>query len=619
MRYSLIILLLSLMSTGFSQSSGGRIIEYAQHATVEPGLLRNEISYLIEVNNKESNWLGDIRIYHDEGDKYKLEEAVLLDKWFSTIRKIKKKDVVTVRAGSRGTFFDDRLVDKFSIKHDVYPYYVKYRYTIESKDFLYLSYWIPRIYSSIPVVNAKLTVTRPEDYQIAIDSIGQFDYKKHSSAENPGTITETWSVKFPENVKNEPFSPPAKESLQQIKIIPIQFSYGVSGAQDSWENFGEWISRLNSGLDELPPMETAKIKTKFGHLKDTLVLIRSLYNYLQDNTRYINVALDIGGLKSYPASYVSVNHYGDCKALTMYMKAMLKAFDIPSFYTIIKAGPNPQRINTNFPSQQFNHVILCVPFGSDTIWLENTASSYPFNYLGTSTQGRTALLCDGEQSRLIHTPSLTMEDVEVSNIFNIELSESSLAGTMEIKAKGDDFESLAYVAKFYNSKDQQSYFRSVFGSWNAQFANPKITIPDRNVNFGMLSAEVNFQQSVRKVGNKIILINLPTQAREITSDDFKGRSRPIRISEPINDVDSIYIDITGIPEGYTFQPIEQKSISFEHGTYHFSQSYSDSKILIIRSLEINPNESNVLNQPNYYAFFESIENEEKKPLLFKKE
>ncbi|MEQ9307168.1 MAG: hypothetical protein RJQ14_24855 [Marinoscillum sp.] len=91
MRYSLIILLLSLISTGFSQSSGGRIIEYAQHATVEPGLLRNEISYLIEVNNKESNWLGDIRIYHDEGDKYKLEEAVLLDKWFSTIRKIKKK------------------------------------------------------------------------------------------------------------------------------------------------------------------------------------------------------------------------------------------------------------------------------------------------------------------------------------------------------------------------------------------------------------------------------------------------------------------------------------------------------------------------------------------------
>ncbi|MEQ9307260.1 MAG: hypothetical protein RJQ14_25320, partial [Marinoscillum sp.] len=239
--------------------------------------------------------------------------------------------------------------------------------------------------------------------------------------------------------------------------------------------------------------------------------------------------------------------------------------------------------------------------------------------LGTSTQGRTALLCDGEQSRLIHTPSLTMEDVEVSNIFNIELSESSLVGTMTIKAKGGDFESLAYVAKFYNSTDQQGYFKSVFGSWNAQFANPKITIPDRNVNFGMLSAEVNFQQSVRKVGNKIILINLPTQAREITSDDFKGRSRPIRISEPINDVDSIYIDLTGIPEGYTFQPIEQKSISFEHGTYHFSQSYSDSKILIIRSLEINPNESNVLNQPNYYAFFESIENEEKKPLLFKKE
>ncbi|MEQ8472719.1 MAG: DUF3857 domain-containing protein [Marinoscillum sp.] len=620
MRYSLIFIYSCLSYGVYAQSTGSRIAQYSEHITVENGSHKREVSYLIEINDQESNWLGDIEIYHDEGDKYKLLEAELLDyTQVNTIRKIKKKDIETISANSRGTFFDDRLVDKFSLKHNEYPYYIKYSYSIESQNFLYVSYWVPRKYNAVPVTKSRLTVTRPANFEIAIDSIGRFEYTKTQDPEKSDWLSETWSIENPKKVEQAPFSSPNIEELDQIQIVPLQFTYGVSGRQDSWEQFGDWISRLNDGLDDLPPMETSRLKTKFGHLKDTVTLIKSLYNYLQDNTRYINVSLDIGGLKSYPASYVLNNQYGDCKALTMYMKALLKVFNIPSYYTIIEAGDNAQRIDINFPSQQFNHVILCVPTRTDTLWLENTSSSSPFNYLGTFTQNRTALLANGLQSKLVRTPPLTPEDVRVVNHFNLGVSGTNLTGTLRILSKGEDFESFAYVSRFYNSKDQLNYAKSYLGKWNTYFINPEISIPNRNVNSGKLTADVNFQQAVKTVANKLILIDLPNQKKRFSAEDFKNRTRNIRFTEPIHIVDSIEIDLSEIPEAFVAVPRENTEVNFPHGQYKCSYEISKTKALIVRVLKTEINESLASDQSIYYDFFESITNEEKKPLVFKKE
>ena len=96
---------------------------------------------------------------------------------------------------------------------------------------------------------------------------------------------------------------------------------------------------------------------------------------------------------------------GDCKALTTYMKGLLKASGISSFQVLVRAG-EPDILDVNFPYDSFNHVILMVPQQTDTIWLECTSQMDPCGYMGTFTENHTGLLLDGEHSHLVHIPAL---------------------------------------------------------------------------------------------------------------------------------------------------------------------------------------------------------------------
>src|SRR5690606_29575405 len=102
---------------------------------------------------------------------------------------------------------------------------------------------------------------------------------------------------------------------------------------------------------------------------------------------------------------------------TNYMYSILKEVGITSYYSLIRAGENAKYITEDFPSQQFNHVILSVPIHEDTIWLECTSQTMPAGYLGDFTTDRPALIVDEKGGKMVRTPKYAMDqNLQIRNI-----------------------------------------------------------------------------------------------------------------------------------------------------------------------------------------------------------
>ena len=132
--------------------------------------------------------------------------------------------------------------------------------------------------------------------------------------------------------------------------------------------------------------------------------IAVLYQYMQRNMRYVSIQLGIGGFKPFPVKFVDEKGYGDCKALTNYMRHLLQVAGIISYPALINAGSDKMPADPLFPTDPFNHVILCIPSGKDTTWLECTSNKAEVGFLGTFTENKKALLLTEEGGQLVNTP-----------------------------------------------------------------------------------------------------------------------------------------------------------------------------------------------------------------------
>ncbi len=351
--------------------------------------------------NKKYDNFNDIvmRVYNEKGD---------------LIKKYHKSDMYDGSAtGQQDMITDERFL---GVKHTIatYPTTIEVEYEEDITSLINLDRW---------VIQDNEQSVQYAYYHLLIDSADDFRYQDKNTSIKPeknianGKASYTWSVKNLKAIKLE-------EGAEQWQVFPrINFAskyfdfYGTRGDFSTWQSFGNWVKALNADGCSLSPEREAEIRKMTDTIKTDKGKAKFLYKYMQQNMRYVSVQLGIGGLKPFAAMFVDQKKYGDCKALSNYMYALLKAVNIPSYYAFINAEANQEPADPSFPYDSFNHAILCVPFKGDTTWLECTNSTMPFGKLGSFTENRTALLVTEDGGKLVNTPRSTMQD----NQFNSEV------------------------------------------------------------------------------------------------------------------------------------------------------------------------------------------------------
>ncbi|MDO3642030.1 DUF3857 domain-containing protein [Mucilaginibacter sp. L3T2-6] len=391
-----------------------------------------EAQMVLGYNKKYDNFSDIVmRVYNDKG---------------AVIKKYHKGDMYDGAANGGELVTDERFL---GVRHSIasYPATIEKEYEENVTSSLDIGKW---------AIQGEQEAVQNANCHIRIDNNAGFRYLNKNTAVKPivspntdGVTTDYyWAVKNLKAFKIEEGAV-AWHVLPGIEFAANNFEfYGVKGSLSTWNDFGKFIKGLNADVNSLPPQREAEIRQMTDSIKSDKKKAEFLYNYMQKNMRYVSVQLGIGGLKPFSASFVDQQKYGDCKALSNYMSALLKAVNIPSCYAVVNAEPNKEPADFSFPFNSFNHVILCIPFKGDTTWLECTSSINKFGQLGPFTENRTALLITEDGGKLVNTPRSRITDNQFNSEAHIVLAEDGSAKTqVKILASGEyRFDYINYAA-----------------------------------------------------------------------------------------------------------------------------------------------------------------------------
>ncbi len=311
-----------------------------------------------------------------------------------------------------------------------------------------------------------------------------------------------------------------------------------------------------------------------------------------------------------PPNFVDQLNYGDCKALSNYTKALLEVEGIEAIYTRIYAGYDYKGMVTDFPSQQFNHIILCVPNHGDTIWLECTSQKQPFGYLGGFTQNRNCLLITQQGGKIAHTPYYNHKANSRSTTINAQIVNQNTLNfntTITNRAlKYDYYEQMLSI-----SPDKQK-----------EFLYEDFDIPGLNIdNFKTLQTidtlpqiTLNITGNIEKYAttsnNRLMFaLNILHRSNYIPELNNK-RNYNILIKNEYTHTDTVIIDI---PEGYKIEYLPQPvTIKNQYCQYSSKAEVLDNKIIYTRFIErykccLDASEYN--NVRNFYKLLANADNE----------
>lgn len=493
-------------------------------------------------------------------------EGRILDPEGETVQELGDEHVQDRSAIQSFSVYSDARVRVAQLSPDEYPRTIEYRYEVEISSPLRWPVWYP-VRPTGPTQFAQFEVDFP-----ASDSVR---YRLRGDAPAPtkrrteeGRVLR-WRLINRPAYDPEPLSPSWRRYASSVRVAPTSFSVaGTRGDMSTWAAFGAWYHRLKRDRDTLGPEAVQQVHRIVHGASSRRDSVRRVYRSLQRDTRYVSVQLGIGGWRPFPPSYVRERGYGDCKALTNYMEAVLASVGISSHPVLIHRGIEPVPVPSDFPSPQFNHVILAVPMPRDTLWLENTDTTAPFGHVAADIEDRNALLVTPAGGELVRTPdSPASENRQIRN------------GSVQIAPDGDG---VASVRTTYTGNQQDRVRRTLVGTSSAkrrQWLQDRIQVPNFEIaraDFSDVNAyrdtvrlpvRLNLSRYASSTGRRLFVpLNLMQRQESVPQKMDRARTQPVRtFPYSFTDVDSVRY---ALPSGYRVEAVpDPVSVTESFATY----------------------------------------------------
>ncbi|WPR74960.1 DUF3857 domain-containing protein [Algoriphagus sp. NG3] len=491
-----------------------------------------------------------------------------------TLSKAKLKDMSDAAINSRSSIFDDNRHKYYEVSSSKFPVVVKVKYETKASTNFQLADWIPVHNYHQKVTQSTLTVVYPETIGLRYKELNLLGERTENI--EAGKVEMTWLE------RDLPVQLPdlKKEDDHKLILAPLNFSLGeFSGKMEDWAGLAEWQYKLNEGRNSLPRDFAEKVKAMVSDADTEYEKIQILYSYLQKNYRYVSIQLGIGGWQTTSAADVVKYAYGDCKGLTNLMQSMLKVVGIASNYTLVYAGKNADDIETDLPSNQFNHVILQVPIqgSASPVWLECTSNSLPAGFLGDFTRNRHVLVINEEGGGLTKTPAYNTDYWNAVRSTNHVLitGDGNATISSDVQVEGNFAEQMLMVKQYLDTREQRDYFNKNSPVSGLIIRDYKLHIDKKD---SLLSADIHYEGFIQKF--------VQNTAKRMILKPFLGKvTEEMLANNSLNQIDEYQIEL---PEIMVAENLSEQLMLEEEGISVVLQtSLSGRNLSVIRSINLS--------------------------------
>jgi len=502
----------------------------------------------------------------------------------------------------------------YDCTYEIYPYTVIYEWDVKYKHGLLA---FPS-FNPITSFNQSLVLSR---YTLSIPNGMEIDYRTSNEITKP-TMTKDekktnycWEIGPKYAIKHETLGPGLSQLIPRIYTKPIVFSYDkYTGRQSSWEELSAWHHSLLTGRDLLSEEQKSQIHALVQGLNSDYEKVKKLYAYLGEKMRYVSIQLGIGGLQPMKVSETMAMGFGDCKALSFYLKVMLQTIGIPSEYVVIST--TNEKLYADYPNvQQMNHVILKVPLNERTLWLECTNPFIPLGYVHDGIAGHDALVIQSQGGKLERLP-VYADSLHTQNY----IVEVNLTDTPQTDVEVECISRLSqYEARFSmlrkKDNERKDFLRQQIKLNRATISH--VEVMESNDSVPVLTERYTLQGMYGdKNGNRLFIPVNPFR-KEPFRLDKSPRKYDIHLNYGYMDNDTIRINL---PEGYRVEslPKDTKSV-YPFGHIKSYIKVTDKEIVITQSLYVKKGVYPAVQIDDFLSFSEAIKKAYNGKIILRKE
>jgi len=549
-----------------------------------------EMMYLTD----QGKTYGDQSIYFSEFTEIEDIEAISYLPKGNTgkFKKEKVKIFETEDVFSSSYFFHDSKKIKFTFPGTEAGTKIKlsYREKIKNPKFLGQTFFI----SFLPKVQSEYSVTFPENVDLKYKMFHAEGYPiKFETTSKGRNTTYSWKIEDQDAFESIGNAPNIKYYAPHLVLYigNIRLEDTTVTVLPNLDALFSWYNSLVKGINLEPDSILQNITNKLVEDIDSKdEKARLIFNWVQDNIKYVAFEDGMGGFIPRSAARVCRNRYGDCKDMSSIITDMLGYAGIDGNLTWIGSRELPYDYTEIATPVVDNHMIASYRNqNNEVVYLDAVGSYTPYGYPTEFIQGKQALIRKkGDKYEVERVPIMSKEKNLKHEKMKMILEGTKLVGTGSISTVGYSKLDFVYPLISKNSEDRRISLEGMLEKGSNKFKIQKATFNGLENRDTLLKISYDFtiEDYVKSAGDEFYLnLNFDKNFKNSKLDLEKRKGVSVEYDYKIFDKNEMELEL---PKGVEITYLPENSI-YESADFGYSIKYEkfDNKILFKKEIYVN--------------------------------